>query len=401
MVCEIENLLKEAGKYKEEIAEDYKYLHRCPGVGFEIRETYEYVKNRLAELGYSPKKCGKSGIIVDIGNGNGKVILLRADMDGLPIVERSGVDFASSNDKMHACGHDMHTSMLLGAARILRKYENDINGTVRLMFQPAEEILEGAKDMIMDGALENPKADMGVMIHVMVAMPMPCGNIIVSSPGVSAPSADYFSIEVKGVGGHGAMPEKTVDPLIIASHILLALQNINARELKTGERAALTVGSISSGDSYNVISDNVIMRGTMRGFDEDVREFMKKRIVEISEATAKAFRGEAEVSFDRGCPALLNDEKLSCHIEKTMIKLLGSDKVVTTKELNKGESAGSSGSEDFAYVSRKIPSVMLGLVAGQYEKGFEYNLHHPQVKFDLEALVYGAAVYAAAGIDLL
>lgn len=395
------DFLDKARNMQEALAQDYKLLHQCPGIGFEIGETYEYVKSRLSEMGLEPVNCGKAGIMADIGNGKGKTILLRADMDGLAIKEQSGVDFASKNGKMHACGHDLHTTMLLGAAGLLKEYEKNINGTIRLMFQPAEEILEGAKDMIEAGALENPRVDAGVMIHVMTALPFQCGTVIVSSPGVGAPAADYFSIAVEGVGGHGAMPEKTIDPLNIGAHILLALQNINARELPTGERAVVTIGSISSGEAYNIIPDRIVMRGTMRTFNEEIREYVKGRIVEISENIAAGFKGTAEVSFDRGCPTLLNDKNLSCHIEKSMIELLGKEKVFTTDELSKKKSGSGSGSEDFAYVSHRIPTVMLGLVAGQIDKGYEYNLHHPKVKFDMEALVYGAAVYAVAGIDLL
>ncbi len=394
-----------ASELRETIIEDYKFLHQCPGVGFDISETYEYVKNRLVEIGCVPAKCGKSGLIVDMGNTNddenGKCILLRADMDGLMLKEESGLEYASRNGRIHACGHDMHTAMLLGAARILKQYEKEINGRIRLMFQPAEEILEGAKDMIASEVLKNPKVDAGIMLHVMTALPFECGTVVVSSPGVSAPAADYFSIRVKGVGGHGAMPEKAIDPLNIGAHILLALQNINSRELPSGERAVVTIGSISSGEAYNIIPDEIIMRGTMRAFDEEVRGFIKERIIVISEGVAGGFRGSAQVSFDRGCPTLLNDKNLSCYIEKSMVELLGKEKVFTTNELSKGKSNGGSGSEDFAYISHEIPAVMLGLVAGHSEKGYEHNLHHPKVKFDLDALAYGAAVYAYAGMSLL
>lgn len=388
-------------KYRDEIIDDYKYLHRCPGVGFNLEETCEYVKNKLSEIGCKPVECGKSGIYTDIGNKNGKCILLRADMDGLPINEQSGVEFESENGNMHACGHDMHTSMLLGAARILKEMENNINGTIRLMFQPAEEILEGAKSMIDNGVLENPKVDAGVMIHVMTALPFECGTVIVASKGVSAPAADYFLVRIRGVGGHGAMPEKCVNPLNIGAHILLGINNIKALELDVNQKAVVTVSSISSGEAYNIIQDEASVRGTMRAFDEKVREYVKNRIVEISDNISGAFKGNARVSFERGCPTLINDEKISCHIEKTMIELLGEDKVFTTDGLAKEGFLGGNGSEDFSYISHKIPTVMIGLVAGQKEKGYEYNLHHPKVKFDLDALCYGAVIYAKAGISLL
>lgn len=391
-------IINEAKKYYEEMRRDYEYLHTCPGVGFDIKETFDYVFNILLELGYEPKKCGQSGIIADIGNGRGNSVLLRADMDGLPIKEESGVAFSSNNGNMHACGHDMHTSMLLGAARILKANENKINSRVRLMFQPAEEILQGAKDMIEGGALENPMIGKAVMLHVLSGMPFEVGTIIVSSPGVSAPCADYFSITVKGVGGHGAMPEKSVDPLVVGAHILLALQNINSRELSMGEKAVLTTCSISSNDTYNIIPEEVVIKGTMRCFDEDVRNKIRRRIEEISSNIAMAFNAKAKVSFDIGCPTLLNDEKLSCHIKKIMIELLGREKVYMSNEL-KGNKSGA-GSEDFSYVSHEIPSVMIGICAGNANEGYTHGLHNSKVRFDEKTLINGAAVYAACGFEL-
>lgn len=385
---EYKHIMKIAESIEENIIDDYKYLHKCPGIGFDIRETYEYVKNRLSEMGFSPRKCGQSGIIVDIGSGDGKKVLLRADMDGLSIREESGVEYASINGNMHACGHDMHTAMLLAAARIFK--ELNINGDVRLMFQPAEEILEGAKDMIEDGVLENVKA--GVMLHVLPALPFESGTVIVSSAGVGAPSADYFSINIEGVGGHGAMPDKCVSPIDISSHIILALKNIDA---------TVTIGSVQSGTAYNIIPDKAVLKGTMRTFDEKKREEVKGKIKRICENMAMAYGGKATLVFERGCPTLINDENLSCHIEKTMIELLDEKKVFNTEQLAKGNAKSSSGSEDFAYISHEIPTLMLGLVAGNIADGYTHNLHHPKVKFDLEALKYGSAVYVASALCML
>ncbi len=383
-------LLCEAQKLKEVLLQDYKYLHQHPGVGFDVGETYEYVWKCMEEIGYEPKKCGKAGIIADIGNGKGKTVLLRADMDGLKLKEESGVEYASRNGNMHACGHDMHTTMLLGAARILKHYK--INGTVRLVFQPAEEILEGAKDMIDDGVLEEPDIEAGVMIHILTPLPFECGTVVVSSEGVGAPAADYFTIKVKGLGGHGAMPDKCVNPISIATRIIIELEQLET---------TISVGCVSAGGAHNIIPNEALIRGTTRNIDDTVREKIKKQIVEITDRISGDMKGSANVIFDRGCPTLLNDKNLSCHIEKTMVELLGKNKVYTTKELAKGQSNKSSGSEDFAYISHKIPTLMIGLVAGETTKGYEYNLHNPKVRFDTEALVYGAAVYAASALSLL
>jgi hippurate hydrolase len=296
----------------------------------------------------------------------------------------------------------MHTAMLLGAARILKNHEEEINGTVKLMFQPAEEIFEGSADMINSGLLENPTVDAAMMIHVMAAMPFESGTVVVSSGGVSAPAADYFEIEVQGKGCHGSMPNTGVDPINAAAHIILALQEINSRELGIGDRAALTVGRISAGTASNAIPDKAVMGGSIRTFDEEVRELIKQRVTEISESTAAAFRATAKVTYGSGCPVLVNDERLSRSAEKYIGELLGK-KVFTTAQLSAmgGKSSKTAGSEDFAYVSHKVPSVMVALAAGQPEKGYGYPQHHPMVKLDENALPVGSGVFAYTAMRYL
>ena len=389
-----ETFLKEAQNLQETIVSDRRYLHQCPGTGFEIAETVSYVKKKLADMGYEPVECGKAGLVVTAGGKKeGKVFLIRADMDALPISEESGVEFASCNGKMHACGHDMHTAMLLGAARLLKQHEDEINGTVKLMFQPAEEIFEGSHDMIENGVLKNPKVDAGLMIHVMAGMPFTAGSVVVSAPGVSAPAADYFTIHVQGKGCHGSMPNMGVDPLNAAAHILIALEEINARELGISDRAVLTIGTMKAGTASNAIPDSAVMGGTLRTFDEDTRSFMKQRMTEIAEGIAVSFRAEAKVNFGSGCPTLVNDKELSESAYRYAKELLGKEKTFSVAELG-GQSSKTAGSEDFAYISQEIPTIMLALAAGQPEKGYPYPQHHPMVKFDEEALAYGCAVYA-------
>lgn len=400
-----EMLLQEAAELRDCISRERRALHQNPETGFDISATLSFVKSELLDMGLQPMDCGKAGVVALVGGKKpGKVFLLRADMDALPITEEADVDFASQNGKMHACGHDMHTAMLLGAARLLKAHEDEIAGTVKLMFQPAEEIFEGSHDMIQAGLLEHPKVDAALMIHVMAGMPFPAGTVIVSAPGVSAPAADYFEIKVQGKGCHGSMPNTGVDPLTAAAHILIAIQEIHARELAMDDRAVLTIGTMNAGTAANVIPDSVTMGGSIRTFDEQTRAFIKQRLAEISEGIARSFRGEASVSFGSGCPTLVNDRDLSVCCEQYVKDLLGSGKAFSVAELNAmsgGGSSKSAGSEDFAYVSQEVPSIMLALASGQPEKGYGYPQHHPMVKFDEDALPVGSAVYAYTALRWL
>ncbi len=394
-----EELKREAAELKSDIIAVRRHLHAHAETGFDLRDTLPYVRSELEKMGYEPKPCGRAGLVALAGGKReGKTFLLRADMDALPIAEASGVEFASGNGNMHACGHDLHTAMLLGAAKLLKRHEDALCGRVKLMFQPAEEIFEGSSDMIRAGVLENPHVDAALMLHVMAGMPFEAGTVIVSEPGVSAPAADYFEIRVRGKGCHGSMPNMGIDPLTAAAHILIALQEIHARELAMNDRAALTVGSLHAGAAANAIPDEAVMGGSLRTFDETVRATVKQRMTDIATGIAKAFRAEAEVTFGSGCPSLLNDGALSADAYRYGKELLGEGGIYTVAQLAANASGGgtskSAGSEDFAFVSREVPSIMLALAAGQPEKGYVYPQHHPKVKFDENALDIGSAVYA-------
>lgn len=405
-------MLKESMGMKEQIQADYEHLHAHAETGFDLTQTRAYVKKRLLEMGYKPTDCGKAGIVVTAGNPEtGKCFLLRADMDALNIKEEADVPFRSTNGNMHACGHDAHTAMLLGAAKIIKYHEQELGGVVKFMFQPAEEILEGAKDMIAHGVLEvsgnegvasgnteyrngscnSPKVNGAMMVHVMTGVPIKTGTVIVSTPGVSAPAADFFKIEIKGKGCHGSTPHLGADPLTAAAHILIALQEIHARELSVFDEAALTIGALEGATVANAIPDAVTLKGSMRAFDEDVRNHMKKRLMAIAENVARAFRTEAIVAYTSGAPTLINDKELS---EKTTIwlkEILGEDMVIRSQDMP-GRSGG--GSEDFAYVSHAVPSIMVALAAGDVREGYERPLHHPETRLDTNALVYGTAALA-------
>lgn len=396
-----EQIMQEAAALQEEIKAHRLWLHTHAETGFDLTETKPYVKSTLTEMGYTVQECGKAGLVTTVGKPGGKVLLLRADMDALPIAEEADVDFACKNGRMHACGHDMHTAMLLGAAKILKAHESELGGTVKLMFQPAEEIFEGSKDMIASGVLENPRPDAALMIHVAAGMPLPAGTVVASAPGVSAPAADYFTIRVHGKGCHGSAPQNGIDPLTAAAHILIALQEIHARELSASDEAVLTIGTFHAGEAGNVIPDTATMGGTIRTYDEKTRAYLKERMTAIAKNVAEAFRASAEVSFGSGCPTLVNDKDLSEKVTGYLKDLLGANRAFTTAELSGGKPARGGGSEDFAYVSHEVPSLMLALAAGEPSKGYPYPQHHPKVKFDESVLSTGAAVFVDCAIQYM
>lgn len=396
-----EQILQEAAALQEEIKAHRLWLHTHAETGFDLTETKPYVKSTLTEMGYTVQECGKAGLVTTVGKPGGKVLLLRADMDALPIAEEADVDFACKNGRMHACGHDMHTAMLLGAAKILKAHESELDGMVKLMFQPAEEIFEGSKDMIASGVLENPRPDAALMIHVAAGMPLPAGTVVVSAPGVSAPAADYFTIRVHGKGCHGSAPQNGIDPLTAAAYILIALQEIHARELSASDEAVLTIGTFHAGEAGNVIPDTATMGGTIRTYDEKTRAYLKERMTAIAQSIAEAFRASAEVSFGSGCPTLVNDKDLSEKVTGYLKDLLGANRAFTTAELSGGKPARGGGSEDFAYVSHEVPSLMLALAAGEPSKGYVYPQHHPKVKFDESVLSTGAAVFVDCALQYL
>jgi len=394
------NLLQEAYALESKCIEARRALHARAETGFDLKKTYAYVWDELTHMNLKPVRCGRCGILATIG-APGKTFLLRADMDALPIQEETGLPFAGADGAMHACGHDMHASMLLTAAQLLKKHEAELPGTVKLMFQPAEETLAGAADMIESGALEHPRVDAALMFHVMTAQPVPTGTVIIPAPGVSAPAAGTFTVCIQGKGAHGAMPHTGADPLTAAAHTIIALQEINARELAPSDNAALTVGSVHAGSTANVIPDAAELRGSFRAFSDDVFELIRRRTEEISKGICAVFRTCSEVEFPGSCPTLINDSALAALAERCLSDLLGSDKVFNAAKLAGSSAARSSGSEDFANISHRVPSLMLALAAGHPGDGYVHPLHHPKTDFDERALVIGAAAYAHIAVQWL
>lgn len=388
-----QDLLQEAKQLQPELLQCRRTIHRHPETGFDLQETKALVKRQLTEMGYTPQECGKCGLVALAGSKKkGRTILIRADMDALPIEEEAEVEYRSETPgRMHGCGHDMHTAMLLGAAKLLKAHEDELAGTVKLMFQPAEELFQGADDMIGAGVLENPHVDAAVMIHVVPGLPLPSGIVLVPGAGTGMASCQQYRIVVKGKGGHGAMPHVSVDPITAAAHIHLALQEINSRELGPDEFGVFTTGMFRAGDASNIIPDTAEMRGTIRTADLAVNEKIKTRIREIAQGVGGAMRTEVSVDFFDFCPPMLADGALSECGLGYMKELLG-DGAMSMAALG-GPKVGG-GSEDFAFVSCKVPTVGMFLSAGSPKEGYAYSQHHPKVTFDDSILYRGSAAYA-------
>lgn len=386
-----EQILAHAKELQPELLEIRRDLHRHPELGFDLTYTKEKVRQELIHMGYEPQECGKAGLVVLAGGKQpGKTILLRADMDALPLQEEADVDYRSENPgKMHGCGHDMHTTMLLGAARILKEHENELKGTVKLMFQPAEEIFQGSLDMIANGVLENPHVDAAMMIHVVAGMPMPAGMFLIPSGGISSASCEQYHITVTGKGGHGSTPHLAIDPITAAAQIHLALQEINSREIAPGTYGVFTTCKFSAGNASNVIPNTAEMWGTIRTTDpeEKVGEQIKTRMTEIAKGISTAMRCEVNVEFYDYCPCMVVDDALSKSATKYMTELIGPG----AQQMPTG---GGGGSEDFAFVSHKVPTVGLFMSAGNTKEGYEYNIHNPKLKLDDSILWTGSAAHA-------
>lgn len=383
-------------RIEKKVIEHRRMLHKSAEVGFKLEATREYVRRVLSSLGIEPADCGRCGVTATLGSGSGPCVLLRADMDALPIREEVCLEFSSKNGNMHACGHDMHTAMLLGAAEILKAREDEIFGTVKLMFQPAEETLEGALDMIISGVLERPRVDAGFMIHVIPSDSLSIGTVLVSQGGISAPSADFFEISVKGKSAHGAAPASGIDATSVGARIVLSLEEIISKELSFSEKAVLTVGSFTSGNSANTIAESAIISGTLRTFDESLRAKIKTRVQEISNNVARAFRAEAEVRYTSGTPVLQNSERLSAFGYKALCEKFGEGTVIYTDRAGATENIG--GSEDFAYIAERVESLMVGIVATNDTKN---SLHNPKSRFDERCLIRGARAYAELALAAL
>jgi amidohydrolase len=366
---------------------DRRMIHGLGGIGFDLRPSADYIEERLKKLGIDFTESVPCGIVATIGKGK-KVFLVRADYDALPMQEQTGLPFAATNGSCHACGHDFHSSMLLCAAQMLKERETDLNGAIKLMFQPAEECGCGAAAMISAGVLENPDVNAAMAIHIAVGTTISDSCTVHYSRGPAYSSGSAIKIGIKGKGGHGAAPHNTVDPISIAAYVITSLQEISAREIPPGERVVLTFGSIHGGTAGNVITDEVNILGTLRTFSLDMRDFMTRRIKEITDGVAQSMRGNAIVEISQSFEPVINDSALCDILFPYIEEVTGVGKTAII------DYPSSYGSEDFALVANKVPSVALKLGVGSPKEGYSLPIHHPAALFDEKALPYGAAVYA-------
>ena len=386
--------LERANQLVPELVENRRHFHRHPEVRNELFETVKYVKAQLEDMGYQVQEICQCGLVVLAGGKKpGKCILIRGDMDALPMPEDTGLEFSSQNPgAMHACGHDLHMAMLLGAAKLLKEHEDEIEGTVKICFQPNEETFGGAKAMIEAGVLENPHVDAAFAIHV---GSMADVGTLDYGKGLTMGSADGFSIHVKGKGCHGAAPNSGISPINIGVHIYLALQELLAREVNPAEQCTLTVGSMLFGDgATNVIPSEGVLNGTMRGFNAELINHLRQRVEEISVGTARVFGGDAQVEWLFSSPAMYCDPNFTDEVVRYAADVVGEDRMIPKK-------SRATGSEDFAYFGEKVPSQIFWLGAGVDDKTKRISNHNPKVLFSEDALPYGAAVYTQCAIQWL
>ena len=382
-------ILEQAQNIKNDIVEYRRTIHENPEVGDTLPKTKAYVMDKLREFGYEPTEICESGIVATIeGPKPGKTFLLRADMDALPMEETPNCDFASKNGAMHSCGHDMHTAMLLGAAKLLKQNQDQIEGIVKLVFQPDEEGFTGAKKMIEAGVLENPKVDAAVGMHVMLDSSKPALNY---GLGYMTSSCDGFKITVHGNGCHGAMPELGIDPINVGLHIYSAFQNLIARETPSAERAILTFGAFNAGATPNIVPGEAVLMGTLRTYNKELREKLVSRMHEICEYEGKAFGATVDYEVLSDVPSTYSDpemtKELAGYASEIEPGIIGKTNYMVTP------------SDDFAFISEHVPTTYFMIDAKV--DGCPVQHHNPGVLFNEDALPYGAAVHATCAFNWL
>ncbi len=392
------NMTEKARALQKDLVAIRRELHQHAESGFDLPRTISQVKGELTAAGIAFQEIGNSGLTALIGpESTGSVFLLRADMDGLPISEAADLGFRSETGNMHACGHDLHTTMLLGAARLLKAHESELKGRVKLLFQPAEELLRGASSMVEAGILENPDVDAGMMLHVLSDRNIPTGKALIMQEGPILASHDRFEITIRGKGCHGAMPNTGVDPLVAMSNIHLAIHEIYSREIGPDDFLVATVGQMTGGATANVIPDSAYMQGTIRTYDPSIRELSKERIEELAVSIAQAYRCRAEVTFHSPCPAMQNDPALREATKRYAGEVFGEDEVIDLGAMGKGR---MSASEDFAFIASRIPAAAV-MISSSNTDGEVYPMHHPKVTFDESVLSKGAALLAHSAMSWL
>ena len=383
-----EKLKKDAEEIAGHVLEWRRDFHRNPEVAFQEKRTASVIRQYLENLGIPVTECAETGLRgVLQGDPGGKTVALRADMDALPLKEEGDKEYISQNpEAAHCCGHDGHMAILMGAVKLLSERKSEFKGNVIFLFQPSEErIPGGAKRMIEEGALEGVDTIFGLHLWV----PLPTGAVgVVKGPMMAQP--DAFTIIVRGKGGHGSMPHQTVDPILVASQIVVNAQSIVSRNMDPLKPAVVSFGTIEGGTIYNIIPGEVRLTGTVRSFEPEIKNIAKKRIEEIAEGTAKAMGASVEFSYEEGYPPLVNDETMANFVLDVAKRTLGKDKVVDIDPV--------MGGEDFAYFLEKVPGAFLFLGAGD---GMDFPHHHPAFDIDENVLPQGVLLMTSLALEYL
>ena len=379
------NYYERALELKDETIANRRHIHKNAETGLDLPKTKAYVMEELTEYGLEPKDCGY-GVTATLGKG-GKVLLLRADMDALPMPEESGEEFACPTGKeAHTCGHDFHAAMLLTAAKMLKEKEDTLEGTIKFMFQPAEETFEGSKNMIENGILENPPVDAALAYHVSPGK-MPIGLFMYNDKDTMMYSVDGFKITIHGKGSHGAYPHVGVDSINIGVHIHLALQELIARESDPTHSCVLTIGQFAGGTAANIIPETAVLQGTIRTNKPEARELLVRRMKEVAERTAAVYNGTVDIEMISEVPPLICNPKLTDEVVGYMQEL-------GIPGLTPYPGISASASEDFAVIAEKVPSTFMYLSAGYLDERGQYPAHHPKAQFNEDVCPIGAACLA-------
>jgi amidohydrolase len=374
----------EAEALRQQLIDWRRDFHRHPELGYQERRSAGIIADRLRSLGYHVRTgVAATGVIGLLeGQQPGPVVMARFDMDALPVTEESKTDYASQNPGvMHACGHDAHMAIGLGVATLMAQRQNDMAGTLKLVFQPAEEGGNGAEVMVKEGALENPRPDVFLATHVWNEKPI---GIIDVTPGAVMAAAEKWRCTVQGKGGHGAAPHYTADPIVATAQIVTALQTIVSRNVDPLETAVVSVGSVHGGDAFNVIPPQIDLNGTVRTYSPEIREMVLQRMHEIVEGVAKACGTQAKLEITPLTPALINDAEIARVVRAAAEAVVGPENVTTGER--------TMGSEDAAFFMREVPGCYFFLGSANAERGLNAPHHNPRFDFDEEALPTGVAV---------
>jgi amidohydrolase len=368
-------------------------FHRYPELAFQEVRTAGVVARELNALGLEVHSgIAKTGVVALLeGDRPGPVILLRFDIDALPILEETGAEYASQNPGvMHACGHDGHTAIGLTVARLLHNHRQELSGTVKLVFQPAEEGFGGAETMVSEGVLENPKPVLTLALHLWNHAPLGWLGI---TGGPTMAAADIVTIKIIGKGGHGAMPHQAVDPVLTSAHVLTALQSVVSRNVPPLQTAVISITILRAGEAFNVIPPQVEMQGTIRTFDPAVRELVIQRLRQIVEQTASALGCRSEVEIKSVTPAVINEPGIAGRVAKVAADLFPGSQIDPHFQ--------TMGSEDMAFMMQQVPGCYFFIGSANDAKGLNASHHHPKFDVDEDALPRGVALMTAAAYDYL